>query len=132
VITDAVAAVDHPRRHRPRFREGRYAAGLEAAVDEVFARIGGGAAPRRARGGTAVEAARFRRRSLPARAHFRRLRRRIFKRAAASVTRRHRRRAVSSHRGLLGRGGPPRARRGAAPPPMRAKTSSTAASRPAA
>jgi len=53
VITDAVAASIIRDGIAPRFREGRYAAGLEAAVDEVFARLGGGAAPRRARGGPA-------------------------------------------------------------------------------
>jgi uncharacterized protein len=53
VITDAVAASIIRDAIAPRFREGRYAAGLEASVDEVFARIGGGATTRRARGGPA-------------------------------------------------------------------------------
>jgi uncharacterized protein len=47
VITDIVSAAIIRDAIAPRFREQRYAAGLEAAVDEVFARIGGGAAPRR-------------------------------------------------------------------------------------
>jgi uncharacterized protein len=50
VITDAVSAGIIRDVIAPRFREGRYAAGLEAAVDEIFARIGGGPAPPRARG----------------------------------------------------------------------------------
>ena len=50
VITDAVSAGIIRDAIAPRFRERRYAAGLEAAVDEVFARIGGGRAPPRARG----------------------------------------------------------------------------------
>ena len=41
VITDAVAASIIRDAIVPRFREGRYAAGLEAAVNEVFARIKG-------------------------------------------------------------------------------------------
>ena len=45
VITDAVAASIIRDVIAPRFREERYAAGLDAAVDAVFARIGGGAAP---------------------------------------------------------------------------------------
>ncbi|PYO46287.1 MAG: hypothetical protein DMD84_26475 [Candidatus Rokuibacteriota bacterium] len=45
VITDAVAASIIRDVIAPRFREQRYAAGLDAAVDAVFARIGGGAAP---------------------------------------------------------------------------------------
>src|SRR2546423_13149638 len=50
VITDAVAASIIRDVIAPRFREQRYAAGLDAAVDAVFARIGGGPAapPRRA------------------------------------------------------------------------------------
>src|SRR5581483_10744570 len=32
----------------PRFREGRYADGLQAAADAVFARVGGAGRPRRA------------------------------------------------------------------------------------
>ena len=40
VITDAVASAMIRDVIAPRFREGRYAAGLEAAVNEVFARIG--------------------------------------------------------------------------------------------
>jgi uncharacterized protein len=39
VITDAVASGIIRDVIAPRFREGRYAAGLEAAVNEVFARI---------------------------------------------------------------------------------------------
>jgi uncharacterized protein len=53
VITDAVAAAIIRDAVAPRFREQRYAAGLQAAVDEVFARIGGGAPTPRARGGPA-------------------------------------------------------------------------------
>ena len=45
VITDAVAATIIRDVVAPRFREQRYAAGLDAAVDAVFARIGGGPAP---------------------------------------------------------------------------------------
>jgi len=45
VITDAVAASIIRDVIAPRFREQRYAAGLDAAVDAVFARIGGGPAP---------------------------------------------------------------------------------------
>jgi uncharacterized protein len=45
VIPDAVAAAIVRDTIAPRFRERRYAAGLEAAVDEVFARIGGGGSP---------------------------------------------------------------------------------------
>jgi uncharacterized protein len=41
VITDAVASAIIRDVIAPRFREGRYAAGLDAAVGEVFARIGG-------------------------------------------------------------------------------------------
>jgi len=52
VITDAVAAGIIRDSIAPRFRERRYAAGLEAAVDEVYSRIGG-ATPGRARGGPA-------------------------------------------------------------------------------
>jgi uncharacterized protein len=52
VITDAVAAGIIRDTIAPRFRERRYAAGLEAAVDEVYSRIGGGA-PGRTRGGGA-------------------------------------------------------------------------------
>ena len=44
VITDIVSAAIIRDAIAPRFREQRYAAGLEAGVDEVFARIGGGAA----------------------------------------------------------------------------------------
>jgi uncharacterized protein len=47
VITDAVAAQIIRETIAPRFREGRYAAGLDAAVSAVFARIGGEAAPSR-------------------------------------------------------------------------------------
>ena len=54
VITDAVAAGIIRDRIAPRFREQRYAAGLEAGVDDIFARIGGGAAPARARGRAAA------------------------------------------------------------------------------
>jgi uncharacterized protein len=49
VITDAVAAGIIRDAIAPRFRERRYAAGLQAAVDEVYARIGGGT-PTPARG----------------------------------------------------------------------------------
>ena len=42
VITDAVAASIIRDAIAPRFRERRYAAGLQAAVDEVYSRIGGG------------------------------------------------------------------------------------------
>ena len=45
MITDAVAASIIRDVIAPRFREQRYAAGLDAAVDAVFARIGGGPAP---------------------------------------------------------------------------------------
>src|SRR5258708_26385374 len=45
VITDAVAASIIRDVIAPRFREQRYAGGLDAAVDAVFARIGGGPAP---------------------------------------------------------------------------------------
>jgi len=48
VITDAVAAAIIRDAIAPRFREQRYAAGLEAAVDQVFARIRGEPAPRSA------------------------------------------------------------------------------------
>jgi uncharacterized protein len=48
VITDAVAASIIRDAIVPRFREGRYAAGLEAAVNEVFAGIGGEPATRAA------------------------------------------------------------------------------------
>jgi uncharacterized protein len=52
VITDAVSASIIRDAIAPRFRERRYAAGLEAAVDEIFARIGGDTT-RRARAGPA-------------------------------------------------------------------------------
>src|SRR2546423_14984745 len=45
VIPDAVAASIIRDVIAPRFREQRYAAGLDAGVDAVFARIGGGPAP---------------------------------------------------------------------------------------
>jgi uncharacterized protein len=45
VITDAVAAAIVRDVLAPRFREGRYAAGLEAAVAAVYDRVGGGPAP---------------------------------------------------------------------------------------
>jgi uncharacterized protein len=45
VVTDAVAAQIVRERIAPRFREGRYAAGIEAAVAGVFERIGAGAGP---------------------------------------------------------------------------------------
>jgi uncharacterized protein len=48
-ITDVVASQIIRERIAPRFREGRYAAGLEAAVAGVFERIEAGASP--ARGG---------------------------------------------------------------------------------
>jgi uncharacterized protein len=38
-LTDAVSAQIIRERIAPRFREGRYAAGIEAAIDAVFARI---------------------------------------------------------------------------------------------
>ena len=44
VITDAVAAGIIRDAIAPRFRERRYAAGLEAAVNDVYTRIGGGPA----------------------------------------------------------------------------------------
>lgn len=50
VITDAVAATIIRETIAPRFREQRYAAGLAAAVDEVFARITGTTPPGAARG----------------------------------------------------------------------------------
>jgi len=49
VITDAVAATIIRDVIAPRFREQRYAAGLDAAIDEVFARITGTAPPRSTR-----------------------------------------------------------------------------------
>jgi uncharacterized protein len=52
VITDAVAATIIREAIAPRFREQRYAAGLDAAIDEVFARITGTAPPRSARAPT--------------------------------------------------------------------------------
>jgi uncharacterized protein len=48
VITDNVAAGIIRDAIAPRFRDQRYAAGLEAAVDEVFARVRGTPAPARA------------------------------------------------------------------------------------
>jgi uncharacterized protein len=48
-ITDAVSATIIREAIAPRFREQRYAAGLDAAVDDVFARITGTAPPRSAR-----------------------------------------------------------------------------------
>ena len=45
VITDAVAASIIRDAVAPRFRERRYAAGLQAAVDAVYSRIGGGVTP---------------------------------------------------------------------------------------
>jgi uncharacterized protein len=48
VITDAVSAQIIRERIAPRFREGRYAAGIDAAVAAVFERIGPG-------GGTAAK-----------------------------------------------------------------------------
>jgi len=45
IVTDAVAAQIVRERIAPRFREGRYAAGIEAAVAGVFERIGEGAGP---------------------------------------------------------------------------------------
>lgn len=53
VVTDAVAGRIIREAVAPRFGEGRYAAGLEAAVDAVFARVetrGGAPARRPARG----------------------------------------------------------------------------------
>jgi uncharacterized protein len=50
-ITDVVAAQIIRERIAPRFREGRYAAGLEAAVAGVFERIEAKASPERARPG---------------------------------------------------------------------------------
>jgi uncharacterized protein len=51
-VTDLVAAQVIRERIGPRFREGRYAAGLEAAVAAVFERVEskGGAAPQKPRG----------------------------------------------------------------------------------
>src|SRR5438876_2583039 len=46
VITDIVSAAIIRDAIAPRFREQRYAAGLDAAVDAVFARIGGGPPPK--------------------------------------------------------------------------------------
>ena len=54
VITDAVSAGIIRDTIAPRFREQRYAAGLDAAVDEVFARIRGEPMPDHARGGAAA------------------------------------------------------------------------------
>jgi len=52
-ITDVVASQIIRERIAPRFREGRYAAGLDAAVAAVFERIEAKASPARARpGGT--------------------------------------------------------------------------------
>lgn len=53
VITDAVAGRIIREVIAPRFGEGRYAAGLEAAADAVFARVEtrAGGSPRRAPGG---------------------------------------------------------------------------------
>jgi uncharacterized protein len=48
-ITDLVAAQIIRERIAPRFREGQYAAGLEAAVAAVFERIETGASPTRAK-----------------------------------------------------------------------------------
>ncbi len=48
VITDIVSAAIIRDAIAPRFREQRYAAGLDAAVDAVFARIGGGPPPKSA------------------------------------------------------------------------------------
>jgi uncharacterized protein len=48
-ITDVVASQIIRERIAPRFREGRYAAGLEAAVAGVFERIEAKAAPGRAK-----------------------------------------------------------------------------------
>ena len=45
VVTDAVAAQIIRESIAPRFREGRYAAGLDAAVGAVYARIRPGGAP---------------------------------------------------------------------------------------
>lgn len=50
-ITDVVASQIIRERIAPRFREGRYAAGLEAAVAGVFERIEARASPERARPG---------------------------------------------------------------------------------
>jgi uncharacterized protein len=50
VITDAVAARIIREAIAPRFREQRYAAGLAAAVDAVFARVETGGAPPARRG----------------------------------------------------------------------------------
>jgi uncharacterized protein len=47
VITDAVASQIIRETIAPRFREGRYAAGLDGAVSAVFARVTGEAAPAR-------------------------------------------------------------------------------------
>jgi uncharacterized protein len=53
VLTDAVSAGIIRDTIAPRFREQRYFAGLDAAVDEVFARIRGEPTPDRASGGAA-------------------------------------------------------------------------------
>jgi uncharacterized protein len=52
VITDAVSTAIIRDAIAPRFREQRYAAGLEAAVDAVFARVRGGAGTTSAPGTT--------------------------------------------------------------------------------
>lgn len=52
VVTDAVAAQIVRERIAPLFREGRYAAGIEAAVAGVFERIGQGSGPAKGRGAT--------------------------------------------------------------------------------
>jgi uncharacterized protein len=57
VVTDAVASAIIRDVIAPRFREGRYAAGLEAAVNEVFARIGGDTATRETARGPAARRA---------------------------------------------------------------------------
>ena len=49
VVPDAAAGQIIRERLAPAFRERRYAAGLEAAVDAVYARIGSGAASERTR-----------------------------------------------------------------------------------
>jgi uncharacterized protein len=56
VLPDAVASTIISEVIAPRFREGRYASGLESAVNAVFARIENRNAPPAARGGTPPEA----------------------------------------------------------------------------
>lgn len=50
VVTDAVAGQIIREVIAPRFREGRYASGLEAAVEAVFTRVASGPLPERPKG----------------------------------------------------------------------------------